>query len=165
GLFFGETVSTSQLIELARDVRLESLASAADYAALPAAAQALDKSARDLRLAFDEEIGRIPLRTLEDRPEFDGALGSVLEALDGLSSELNAQAKRSEGLARLRERALGLADRGERWRSGADDTRVKWLELFAHSLHLNSTPLSIAEIFERQITEQARAWVFTSATL
>jgi ATP-dependent DNA helicase DinG len=165
GLFFGETVSTSQLIELARDVRLESLASAADYAALPAAAQALDKSARDLRLTFDEEIGRIPLRALEDRREFEGALGSVLEALDGLSSELNAQAERSEGLARLRERALGLADRGERWRSGADDARVKWLELFAHSLHLNSTPLSIAEIFERQITEQARAWVFTSATL
>ncbi len=165
GLFFSETVSTSQLIELARDVRLESLATAADYAPLPAAAQALDKTARDLRLVFREESGRIPLRALHGRPDFEAALGSVLESLDEVSAQLQQQAERSEGLVRLRDRSLALADRGERWRSAVDDDRVKWMELFGHSLHLNSTPLSIAEIFGRQLAEHARAWVFTSATL
>jgi ATP-dependent DNA helicase DinG len=42
---------------------------------------------------------------------------------------------------------------------------VRWLEVFHHSLQLNTTPLSIAEIFEKQISGSARAWIFTSATL
>ena len=42
---------------------------------------------------------------------------------------------------------------------------MKWVELFSQSLHLHSTPLSVAEIFAQQIEGQARAWVLTSATL
>ena len=42
---------------------------------------------------------------------------------------------------------------------------MRWLEGFHHSLQLNTTPLSIAEIFEKQIGGSARAWIFTSATL
>ena len=45
------------------------------------------------------------------------------------------------------------------------DGFVRWLEVFHHSLQLNTTPLSIAEIFEKQIGGSARAWIFTSATL
>jgi ATP-dependent DNA helicase DinG len=165
GLFFGESVSTSQLIELARDTRLEAAVSAADYAQLPAAGQALDKAARDLRLALPEEGGRFPLRALAGRRDFEAALATVLQRLDGLAAELQNQAERSEGLARLLERALSLAESGERWRSGVDEERVRWVELFGRSLHLNSTPLSIAPIFGRQIAGAARSWIFASATL
>jgi ATP-dependent DNA helicase DinG len=165
GVFFGESVSTTQLIELARDTRLESAASAADYAALPAASQALDKAARDLRLALAEESGRFPMRALAGRAEFAAALQTVLERLDELAGELQKQAERSEGLARLHERTLAVAERGERWRSGADEERVRWVELYGRSLHLNSTPLSIAKIFGRQIAGPARSWIFASATL
>src|SRR3954454_4661320 len=41
-LFFGQTVSTAQLIELARDTRIEAVASAKDFQPLPDAAHALD---------------------------------------------------------------------------------------------------------------------------
>jgi len=164
-LFFGESVSTTQLIELARDVRLEGAAAARDYAALPQAAQALDKAARDLRLVFEEESGRLPLRALAGRAAFETGLSTVLTTLDGVAAELKGQAERSEGLARCRERALSLSERLERWRSGVDEARVKWIELFGHALHLNSTPLSIAEVFRGQVEGHARAWIFTSATL
>ncbi|HZP93689.1 MAG TPA: ATP-dependent DNA helicase, partial [Burkholderiales bacterium] len=46
-----------------------------------------------------------------------------------------------------------------------DPEQVRWLEAFATSIHLNSTPLSVAEIFRRQIAGNPRAWIFTSATL
>jgi len=164
-LFFGESVSTSQLIELARDVRLEGAAAAKDYAALPQAAQALDKAARDLRLVFQEESGRLPLRTLAGHVAFEAGLSEGLAKLDEVAAELKSQAERSEGLARCRERALSLAERLERWRSGVDEARVKWVELLGHALHLNSTPLSIAEVFRSQVEGNARAWIFTSATL
>lgn len=164
-LFFSDSVSTSQLIELARDSRLEAASAAKDYAPLPQAAQALDKAAHDLRLAFKEDNGRLPLRMLEGNRAFESVFGMVLERLDELAVHLKGQSERSEGLMRCWQRALSLAELAERWRSGVDGDRVKWIELFSHSLYLNSTPLSIAETFRRQLEDRIGAWIFTSATL
>ena len=164
-LFFGDSVSNSQYIELARDTRIEAVVSAKDYAPLPEAAQALDRAARDLRLAFNEDSGRLPQRMLDGRRAFESALATVLAKLDALGAELHEQAQRSEGLERCWQRTLTLAEQTERWRSGADANRVRWVELFSHSLHLNSTPLSIAETFRKQVKDTARSWIFTSATL
>ena len=164
-LFFSESLSTTQLTGLARDARLEGAAAARDYAPLPKAADALEKAARDLRLAFRQDGGRLPARMLDGDKDFEAGLDAALAGLDRLAGELKGQAERSEGLQRCWQRALTLAEGLERWRSGVDEARVKWAELFRHSLHLNSTPLSIAEIFAARIGERARAWVFTSATL
>lgn len=164
-LFFSESISTSQLTGLARDARLEAAAAARDYAPLPEAAQALDKCARDLRLVFSQGSGKLPARTLAGDKDFETGLNAVLSALDLLAGQLKGQAERSEGLMHCWQRALTLAEGIERWRSGVDGARVKWAELFSHSLHLNSTPLSIAEIFGARIEGRARAWIFTSATL
>jgi ATP-dependent DNA helicase DinG len=164
-LFFGESVSTTQLTDLARDARVEAAAAAKDYAALPEAARVFERAARDLRLAFPEESGRVPAPLAGRHPQFEAALAETLAVLDTLSGELKGQAERSEGLMRLWLRALSLAERIERWRSGVDGDRVRWIELFGRSLHLNSTPLSIAETFRNQVESEARAWIFTSATL
>jgi ATP-dependent DNA helicase DinG len=164
-LFFGETTSTTQLVTLARDVVLEAAASAKDARTLPDAARAIEKAARDLRLVFPEENGRIPMRRAEDNRKFQAALTAVVESLDTLDAEIQPHAERSDGLARCHERVRGLAERVERWRSAADAERVKWIELFTQALHLQSTPLSVADVFSRQVQGSARAWVFTSATL
>jgi ATP-dependent DNA helicase DinG len=164
-LFFSESLSTTQLTGLARDTRLEAASGAKDHAPLPKAADALDKAARDLRLAFRQEGGRLPMRALAGDRDFESGLDAVLASLDRLADELKGQAERSEGLKRCWQRALTLAEGFERWRSGVEEARVKWAELFRHSLHLNSTPLSIAGIFGARLEESAQAWVFTSATL
>ena len=164
-LFFGESVSTAQLLELARDTRLEAAASARDYAPLPVAAQELDKAGRDLRLAVREESGRLPLRAVERNADFAPALDAVLVRLDELAAHLQEQGQRSEGLERCRSRALELAELIERWRTGADASRVRWVEVFRQALHLNATPLSIAGTFKARVEGDARAWIFTSATL
>ena len=164
-LFFGQTVSTSQLIELARDTRMESIASAKDFKPLPEAAQALDKAARDLRLAFREDSGRFPYHALERNKEFESALVKVCEKLAALSSLLESQAERSEGLEKCWQRAQILVENIKRWRDHDDPDTVRWAELFGHALHLNATPLSVAGVFQQQIGGQARSWIFTSATL
>jgi ATP-dependent DNA helicase DinG len=57
-------------------------------------------------------------------------------------------------------------DEGKEGESAAPvDERVRWVEVFANSVQLHLTPLSIAPIFSRQRAGQPRAWVFTSATL
>jgi ATP-dependent DNA helicase DinG len=118
-MFFGESVSTSQLLDLARDTRAEALAGARDYAPLPAAAGAFEKAARDLRLAVREEPGRLTLRMLRERAGFLPALDQLLAALERLGEHLADQAERSEGLEKCAQRAAELHQRLDRWRAQA----------------------------------------------
>jgi len=163
-LFFGENLSTTQLLDLAGDTRIEAAASAKDFAPLPKAADELDKAARDLRLVFKKE-GRLPATATESFQEFTPALKMLSEKLTQLSGLLEKQAGRSEGLENCWQRAQVLSQQLKQWQDGDVPDKVRWLEVFHHSLQLNTTPLSIAEIFEKQIGGSARAWIFTSATL
>ena len=193
-LFFGETLSTTLLLDLARDTRIEAAAAARDFAPLPKACDELDKAARDLRLVFKKE-GRMPAIATEGLKEWPGALKTFSEKLAQLSGMLEKQAERSEGLENCWQRAQALSQQLKHWvgeqpsppppdgttshstkppsgqvsgylpPAGEGNGYVRWLEVFHHSLQLNTTPLSIAEIFEKQIGGSARAWIFTSATL
>jgi ATP-dependent DNA helicase DinG len=163
-LFFGETLSTTLLLDLARDTRIETAAVAKDFAPLPKACDELDKAARDLRLVFKKE-GRMPATATENFKEFAPALKTLSEKLAQLSGMLEKQAERSEGLENCWQRTQALSQQLKQWQNGDEPDQVRWLEVFHHSLQLNTTPLSIAEIFEKQIVGSARAWIFTSATL
>ena len=163
-LFFGENLSTTQLLDLARDARIEALTSAKDFAPLPKACDELEKAARDLRLVFKKE-GRLPAIASNDFKEFSPALKSLSEKLAHIGSLLELQAERSEGLENCNQRAQALLAQLSAWQKGDQPDQVRWLEIFHHSLQLNTTPLSIAEIFEKQIHGTQRAWIFTSATL
>jgi len=164
-LFFGESVSSSQLVELARDTRIEAATSAKDNAALPEAASALEKAARDLRLQFRDDSGRQPFSSAHDNPEFADALDLAVTRLTDLTALLESQADRSEGLQNCWTRGIDLLGGLARWWEEEDKSWVRWIEIFGGSVHLNATPLSIADIFHRQITGNPRAWIFTSATL
>jgi len=163
-LFFGESLSTSQLFDLAQDARIEALTSAKDFAALPVACDELDKAARDLRLVFKRD-GRMAAQATTDLKDFTPALKTLGEKLGKLCGLLEKQAERSEGLENCWQRAQALAQQLKHWQDGDVPETVRWLEVFHHSLQLNSTPLSIAEIFKKQIGGHPRAWIFTSATL
>lgn len=164
-LFFGESVSTHQLVELARDARIEAAASAKDNPALPDVAAQLEKAARDLRLQIREDSGRQPYAQVAANRDFNAALDSAVTRLTEIAAVLESQADRSEGLHNCWTRSLDLLDKLGRWQENEDLERVRWMEIFAGSLHLNATPLSIADIFHRQISGNPRAWIFTSATL
>ena len=163
-LFFGESVSTSQLFDIAQDARIEAMTSAKDFAALPVACDELEKAGRDLRLVFKRE-GRMAADATENFREFAPALKTLGEKLKNLSTLLEKQAERSEGLENCWQRAQGLVAQLKHWQDGDVPETVRWLEVFHHSLQLNTTPLSIADIFSKQISGHPRAWIFTSATL
>lgn len=163
-LFFGESLSTSQLFDLAQDARIEALTNARDFAALPVACDELEKAGRDLRLVFKKE-GRMAAEATENFKDFAPALKTLGEKLAKLSGLLEKQAERSEGLENCWQRAQALAQQLKHWQDGDVPETVRWLEIFHHSLQLNTTPLSIADIFAKQLAGHPRAWIFTSATL
>jgi len=164
-LFFGETLSTAQLVELARDVRAETLARAADTPEAQRLAAALDKTARDLRLALPKEGARVTAASAARERGFAEGLTALAAALQSLGDVLEILAERSEGLARCAERARRARGLLDGWRDESRADLVRWIEVLGHSLRLNATPLSVAEIFRRQLDGRPRAWIFTSATL
>ena len=164
-LFFGDNISTSQVIELARDARLEAAISANDFAALPIATDALDKAARDVRLIFKQAEGRMNANTVEDLPGWADAMTTLSDKLGLANSLLEKQAERSEGLENCWQRGQILAQKILQWQNKGQVDQVRWLEIFNHSVQLNITPLSIAETFAKQVNGHPRAWIFTSATL
>jgi len=63
------------------------------------------------------------------------------------------------------DRSVALIRNLRDWRTAGPEETVRWVEIFQGSMQLNTTPLTISEIFRRQVEGSARAWIFTSATL
>jgi ATP-dependent DNA helicase DinG len=164
-LFFGQSVTTGQALDLGRDVLAEGLAEAPDVPELRELVRALDRAARDLRLAIGLKEGRLPAAALERNEPFFTGTARLAAALGRLAAALAGLAERGEGIANCAERARALGDRLEAWRNGESEELVRWVEAHTHSLALHATPLSVAPIFRRQLEERSRAWIFTSATL
>jgi ATP-dependent DNA helicase DinG len=162
--FFGERLSSSQLIEIARDARLELRAAGSVSAELDALAGALDKAARDLRLAFGEP-GRMAWGHALRLPAFGEALQRLDRALAQLGLALDAHAESSEGLGACARRAGEARAVLGRLMGSEDVEEVRWLEVLAQAVHLHVTPLSSADSFRKQMSDHPRAWIFTSATL
>jgi len=107
----------------------------------------------------------LPATATENFKEFAPAMKTLGDKLAQMCGMLEKQAERSEGLENCWQRSQALAQQLKQWQDGDVPEKIRWLEVFHHSLQLNTTPLSIAEIFEKQIGGSARAWIFTSATL
>lgn len=164
-LFFGESVSTAQLLELARDTRSETVSAAPDCRELIDAARTLEKAARDLRLAFGAESARMAYSQAVAREGFADAIEGVESALAAFEGMLEAQAERSEGLGNCLRRTQEMRARLARWQAPEDAEMIRWVEVFTQAVSLNATPLHVAGVFKRQLEGQLRAWIFTSATL
>ena len=87
-LFFGETLSTTQFLELARDSVAEGLGHAREVVDWVKLGATLERAARDVRLAFKEDSVRLSIGQLpDDHPLFP--------ALETLETELDALADRA----------------------------------------------------------------------
>jgi ATP-dependent DNA helicase DinG len=165
GLFFGEDVSTSQLIELARDCTAAHLSIAKDCIELGESIPLLEKACKDFRLVFAYEGSRMPVQKALALKGFQDAFDHMKKRLEALSTVLETQAARDPLLEKCWQRSMDLSNLLQRWMSAENDNLVRWVEVFTHSVQLHATPLSVAEGFGKQLNAQPRAWIFTSATL
>ena len=176
-LFFGEAISTAQLLELARDVRLAEAQHAREGTTLGDAADEMERAARDLRIALGQASGRMALAAIRDRKGFDAALAVLAEKMTELVHALEAQEERAEEIRNCRMRAATILGQVSQWREADSRPRedaygeplegaiVRWVEAYPHSAVLYATPLDVGRIFQSQMQGKERAWIFTSATL
>lgn len=185
--FLGSSVSSHQLIDLARQVEAAGLAHAREACNWTEQGQRIEHAARELRLAT-AAIDRLPgkkatFETLPDAEVFDTALERLIEVLDDSVQRLGIVAEKHPDLTAASKTSLDLRARLFRWSqpdrqgrnalattpasdgaSGADETAVRWVESSSHGMRLHSAPLSVARIFSR-FRRPEQAWVMTSATL
>jgi ATP-dependent DNA helicase DinG len=172
-LFFGESVSTSQVLELCRDVLTEGLSCARDGADWVKLVSTVEKAARDLRLSFADDSIKLALHQIAPSSTFFPALETLKDTMGDMLAVLEKQAERAETIEQCRNRTLELLNQLEAWNGEKDQkateeqkqSYVLWVEAYASSLQLHRTPLSIAPIFNKQREGTPRSWIFTSATL
>ena len=164
-LFFGQAVSTAQVLELARDARGAQILHAKETPAIGEAALAADRAARDVRIALGTGTGRFAAAQLDANEALARALDALDARLADLAGILAAHAERADELRNAHERALALREALAAWRGEPGEGAVRWVETYAQSAVLNRTPLDVAPIFAQQLAAGKRAWIFTSATL
>ncbi|MFN2646654.1 MAG: ATP-dependent DNA helicase [Burkholderiales bacterium] len=164
-LFFGESLTTSQLIELSRDARAELRSAGGGSPELEALANRLERATRDLRLALGDAPARFAWPQAMRLAGFPDALVKLRAALKILDAALAAQAERSEGLGACSRRAATAYAVLRRLIETDAHEDVRWAEAVGQTVQLHVTPLHSGELFRRQMDDHPRAWVFTSATL
>ncbi len=169
--FLGRMLGSAQAIDFARDLLAVGLQQARGLADWSVLAAAVERGARDLRLAAGGSLREVrvalKLRWQERAGDasFIGALDVLAEAGVAAATALDSVIDLGPDIAKLRERAQALADGATLFCAEAASGRVRWIDLTAHHVRLVDSPLDIRDMLTEQRARAPRAWIFTSATL
>jgi ATP-dependent DNA helicase DinG len=163
--FFGESISSRQLLELAHDVQLTALTHAKEIKEFDTLCQQLQVAVQKMRLAFGEPPRRKPWHEIANKTILQKAITELKVPLQQLLELLNNQAERSEELANSAKRCQELSAKFARMTAAAETKQIHWYEVFNKAFSIHFTPMDIAEPFQQMMQAATKAWVFTSATL
>jgi len=163
--FFGVTLSSRQLQELAQDSISEYVRETAEQEGLPDTARAVERALLDVRLSMGKGEQRSPWPKLANDQELIERLNKLRKTLAELSAELGQQAGRSRGLDNCYQRAVKLQSVLVQTTEKPPENTIHWFETWRQSFRINLTPLDVADNFSSHRQELPSRWVFTSATL
>lgn len=188
--FLGTSVSSHQLLDLARATEAAGLAYARESTNWSEVGKKIEHAARELRLVaapIDKLPGRkATFQAIPNAAEFDAALSALLDVLDTSTAFLGVVSEKHPDLAAVAKTCLDIRAKLYQWsqpdrqgnnalkpaKADGDATAVdkdataavRWVEHSLHHMRLHSAPLSVAQIFSRYRSKE-QAWVLTSATL
>ena len=169
--FLGTTLATGQAIDLSRDLVAAGLSHARGQEQWQELGGAIERAARDLRLACAGPLrdvrGILKLRWNERaaQPGFAPALEGLAAAAQAASEAALRVEATSPDFTRLVARTRALQVLAQGFVDTAADDRVRWIDLGPRDARLIESPLHIRDLFTEQRESGARAWIFTSATL
>lgn len=170
--FYGQRLTSRQLMELCRDTELEALTTAKDDRQLSVAVRRVEGAVNEVRLEFGESGRKVNWQLIAT-----SALQTKLKHLEkevtALCERLERHASRSKGLDschRRGEESLQTLALFNSTFSPSNDEKaypaVRWVETYRNGFAVLETPLNVSESFSRSRKEHAaKSWVFTSATL
>jgi ATP-dependent DNA helicase DinG len=171
--FLGQQLSSSQLLDLTRDLLATGLQLARGFADWQGLASALELSARDLRLLVGQRNTSTKIKWTETTPEgiasdaWQHALQGVYLAADNIAQSLETVMEVAPDFLRLQERMVDVMARVSLFAKACDPQTVRWLDVTSSQMRLMQAPLDIADTVRERLLKQAtpKSWIFTSATL
>ncbi|MCG3748136.1 ATP-dependent DNA helicase [Vibrio cincinnatiensis] len=163
--YFGQSVSSRQIQELAKDIEIGYRTEAKDMRQLQKVGDKLLQTAMDLRLLLGDSSFRGNWREAMASVAIARQIERLQESLDFAIEVLKLALGRSQLLDTAFERANTIKGRIERVCDVSVTGYSYWFDTTPRHFSLHITPLSVADKFQEQITLKQGAWIFTSATL
>ena len=167
--YFGDTLSSRQLILLSRDSIAEQVNDAPDMTDIRDCAEQVEKAAQDVRIALGDSGVKQAWSAIKYKPALVSYLDELISALSDLSSTLEPASERSRALDQCYQRCLILLQRAELFKKDNElaeaSNCILWYETFTKSFVLHSTPIEISNLLKKYTNNFSAAWIFTSATL
>ncbi|EJG1085102.1 ATP-dependent DNA helicase [Vibrio parahaemolyticus] len=163
--YFGQSVSSRQIHDLAKDIEIAYRTEAKDMRQLKKVGDKLLQSAMDMRIVLGEPGFRGNWREAMQSESIKRELVRLTDSLDLAIDVLKLALGRSQLLDTAFERANLIKGRIDRV-CDVDITGYSyWYDTSPRHFTLHITPLSVADKFHEQIEIKQGAWIFTSATL
>ena len=163
--FFGRSISSRQLLELASDMRREYLTEAKDCRELDEFASTIEQIVKEFRLALGIEPQRIAWDRFKNQQPVKEQVAALKELLAVLEDLLEPLSSRSRGLESCYTRCQKIYEAFVELTTEASTDMVHWCETWTHSFQIHQTPVNISKTFNEQWRNHGGSWVFTSATL
>lgn len=163
--FFGEKISSRQIMELSNDISLECVQLANDMPELSQLLANLQFAVGEMRDALGEKLGRRPWYESRKLSGLDSIIDKVNDYLQQLCQYLDSVKIRSKGMEKCFDRAMLLEKSFSSLTRHDQSDCIHWWENFRKSFTIHATPMSVADEFSNYLAKQTRAWIFTSATL
>lgn len=163
--YFGQSVSSRQIQELAKDIEIAYRTEAKDMRQLQKVGDCLVQSAMDLRIVLGDTGFRGNWREALKSESIARELVRLQDGLQLAVDVLKLALGRSQLLDTAFERATVIKSRIERVCDVSITGYSYWYDTTPRHFALHITPLSVADKFHEQIELKPGAWVFTSATL
>lgn len=163
--YFGQSVSSRQIQELAKDIEIGYRIEAKDMRQLQKVGDKLTQTAMDLRILLGDSNFRGNWRDAMALVAIARQIERLQESLDFAIDVLKLALGRSQLLDAAFERANTIKGRIERVCDVSITGYSYWFDTTPRHFSLHITPLSVADKFQEQISLKQGAWIFTSATL
>jgi ATP-dependent DNA helicase DinG len=163
--YFGQSISSRQLQELAKDIEIGYRTEARDMRQLQKVASRLNQSAMDMRIALGDTGFRGNWREALKSDAIIREVNRLRDGLDLAIDVLKLALGRSQLLDTAYERANLIKSRIERVCDVSITGYSYWYDTSPRHFSLHITPLSVADKFKEQIELKEGCWIFTSATL
>jgi len=164
-IFFGQNISTNQIIYLVQDMHQILSNHVKDKEKLLELSKSIIDKTQSLSSFFDIRNQRVNIEKIEKLDSFKEKIIDLMNQLDNLVRFLDAYSDQDPDFKKLLDRTMELISKLKNWNKGADQNYVYWVEIFLKSIQLNITPISIADNFRKFQENKESAWIFTSATL
>ena len=164
-IFFGQNISTNQILYLIQDVQQILSHHVNDKVKLIELSQSIIDATHLLSSFFEIRNQRIGIEKIEKLDSFKGKIIDLLIHLDKLCKFFNAYIDQDVEFKKILERTEDIIFKLKNWNKQTEQNYVYWIEIFLKSIQFNITPISIADNFRKFQEASETAWIFTSATL